>query len=343
MNVPGALNNVPHEDITVVRYGVSGGQIPAAPGKRLRGLPKKVLPQWESFLGELGNSSAQDNSFGCGSMPYDPDAAFQDYSADANCVALGVTFANILEPELDLYCFGMPPGYLPDYDGDNNYNNEGDWDLYLDNIWSIVTAMDGFVWTNLPNPPGISDTPADLWDVLISVFSKLENTENNFEAVIQNVGGIRIDNLSTKEATQFSNAQLTAASANFRSLTFTLNPGVHVATIACNDGSIRSFYFATKTKVNNTVEMKDFIGVNIFPNPIPGNEYMINLTSQISTTILYEVLDLQGNQLYRDRFIVKENSDVTPKILFPSNMPTGVLVHRFVLPDGSWKSVLTTK
>lgn len=341
MAVPGALNNIPHNDATIKRYGPSGGQIPANSTTFLRGIPKKVLPQWQAFLGEVGNSNSQNNSFICGSMPENPDALFQDYSSYVDCVNLAVTFANTLEPQLDLYCAGMPSGYRPDMDGGSNYNNDNDWDAKLDEIWSILTSSDGFISDNPPS--NVSGNPSDLWDVLISLFSQPESNVNDFNAVIDNVGGIRFDNLSTKEATQFSNAQLAAAASNFRSLTFTLNPGVHVATIACNDGSIRSFYFATKSKVNNTVEMKDFIGVNIFPNPIVGNDYMINLTSQISTSIIYEVLDLQGNALYRDRFLVKENSDVTPKIIFPSNIPSGVLVHRFVFPDGSWKSVLTTK
>jgi len=340
MATTGALQGVPHNDVTVKRYGPSGGQIPAGPNVTLRGIPKKVLPQWQSALGEVGDSSVQDNSFACSSMPDNPDALFQDYYGYVDCVNLAVTFANVLEPQLDLYCFGMPSGYRPDMDGGTDSNNNNDWEQAYNREWLTLIKSDGY-FEEIQND--ISGHPSDLWDVLISLFSQAESSNNDFDVVIQNVGSIRFDNLSNTEATQFSNAQLAAAASNFRSLTFTLNPGVHLATIACNDGSIRTLYFATKSKVSNSVEMKDFIGVNIFPNPIPGNEYMINLTSQISTTILYEVLDLQGNTLYKDRFIVKEDSDVTPKILFPSNMPTGVLVHRFVLPDGSWKSVLTTK
>lgn len=339
--IPGSLENVPHNDPTIVRYGPSGGQIPTGATVTLRGIPKKVLPQWQSFLGELGNSSVTDNSMICYSMPDNPDALFQNYEGYVECVNLAVMHANSLEQDLNLACMGMPSGYRPDMDGGSNYNNDNDWEAQIDEIWSILTSSDGFIQDTPPN--NLSGNPSDLWDVLISLFSQPESNENDFNAVVQNVGALRFDNLSTNEAIQFSNAQLAAAAANFRSLSFTLNPGVHVATLACNDGSIRSFYFATKSKVNNTVEMKDFIGVNIFPNPIPGDEYMINLSSQISTTINYEVLNLQGNTLYRDRFIVKENSDVTPKIFFPSNIPSGVLVHRFVLPDGSWKSVLTTK
>jgi hypothetical protein len=226
-------------------------------------------------------------------------------------------------------------------DGGNAYNSTFDWDAHIDAIMDSLVSSEGW-WVDLP-PNNGSGNPTDVWDMLISLFSEANGNSVNFEIVAQKTGGLRFDNLTTKEYFSFSNQQLLASASNPRTLSFTMNPGLYLTTLILNDGTTLSFHFATKSKISNTLEMKDFVSINLFPNPIQGDQYYLNVTSEISTTIQYEVINLQGNRLHSDRLQVRANSQTNPLIVFPVPIPSGMLIHRFVFSDGSSKTILSTK
>jgi hypothetical protein len=106
---------------------------------------------------------------------------------------------------------------------------------------------------------------------------------------------------------------------------------------------MRSIYFATNEKIQNSIEMKDLVSITAFPNPIIGDNYSLLINSSVDVTVNYEVLNLQGISLHKERLIIKGNNVATPKITLPQGVPSGTIIHRFSYPDGSWESLLTTK
>lgn len=335
--IPGSIFDVPHSNPTVIRYNVFGGQIPTAPNRLLQGIPKKVLPQWEDYLGELGNPTSE-NSFTC-VMPENPDATTgvpEDYYA---CVDLAVTFANILEPELNLLCSGMPNSNYDEHEnGDQNITDEDgfDWEEWENELWNDFIKNDGTI--NFDNDENIND----LWDLLISMFNT-SNGENSSINDLQNFAGLRLDNMSLDTHYSFSNSDFIQASSDPSLLAFNSPAGFYKAQLFFVSGQIKTFFFALNENLSNSLEMKDMIEVSAYPNPIISNQYTININSEISTSIRYEVLNMQGHLLYEDNFIIKANAQAMPTIRFSNGIPSGMHIHRFILPDNSWKSILTTK
>jgi hypothetical protein len=336
--IPGAIEGLLHNNPMEIKYNVFGGQWPASSSTFLKGLPKKLLPQWENKQGELGNANA-DNHFTC-IMADMSDYPFNIPSAYYSCVGNAVTYANILEADLDLVCGGMLKPY--NYQGDANdwtFNHSGRpgwWGDFVDSVW------DNFIGNNgLYDPTDNNHT--DIWDMLLVALDKAEEDGVIPTNTISEFAAVRFDNLSTKEFHYFDSQDFMEAGSNRNTLAFTLSPGIYQARIILSTGEMRSIYFATNEKIQNSIEMKDLVSITAFPNPIIGDNYSLLINSSVDVTVNYEVLNLQGISLHKERLIIKGNNVATPKITLPQGVPSGTIIHRFSYPDGSWESLLTTK
>ena len=335
--IPGAIQNLPHNNPMEIKYNIFGGQITPGAGTFVKGLPKKLLPQWENKQGELGNANA-DNHFTC-IMADMSDYPFNIPSAYYSCVGNAVTYANSLEADLDLVCSGLlKPS---DYPG-----NADDWSWSPDpNDWWVVFEKE--VWDDFIQGNGLYDPTdnnhTDIWDMLLVAVDKAEEDGVIPTNTISEFAAVRFDNLSTKEFHYFDWQDFMEAGSNRNALAFTLSPGIYQVRIVLSTGEMRSIYFATNEKIQNSIEMKDLVSITAFPNPIIGDNYSLLINSSVDVTVNYEVLNLQGISLHKERLIIKGNNLATPKITLPQGVPSGTIIHRFSYSDGSWESLLTTK
>ncbi len=333
MALPGAQNEVPHNDPTIIRYNIFGGQITPVPDLTLRGLPKKLMQEWVNFQGELGDANAN-NNFSCvmsnmSNYPFNIPAAYYE------CVDNGVVYANILEPDLDLYCGGMLKPV--DYNVDWEYTPSGWWVDWTAELWEDFVTRTG--WFD----PSNTHNNHDVWDIMLAGLGHAHAQNVIPSNTLDQLHAVRFDNLTTKEYHYFSASDLAAGALNRNNLSFTLNPGLHKSTIILSNGEIQNLYFATTERLSSGLDMKDFVSVLAFPNPVVGNSYSLKVTSSVDATIDYEVLSLQGITLHKDRFQVRANTSTTPLIEPVQGVPTGIIVHKFTYPDGSWESFMTTK
>lgn len=332
MAMPGAQEEVPHENPLLIRYDFFGGQIPVQTGLELRGLPKKLLPEWVNFQGELGNPNSN-NSFNCvmanmSNYPFNIPASYYQ------CVDNAVVYANILQPDLDLYCAGMLKPV--DYNVDWEYSPSDWWVEWTEELWNDFVGRTG--WFEPSN-----NNNQDVWDMMIAALNQAHVANEIPSNTLDQFHAVRFDNLTTKEYYYFSAGDFAAAALNRNNLSFTLNPGLYKTTMILSNGEMQHLYFATTERLNNGLDMKDYISILAFPNPVVGNSYSLKIDAQINAIFDYEVLNLQGVSLHKDRFQIRANTSSTPVITPIQGVPSGIIVHKFTYPDGSWESFMTTK
>ncbi len=324
---PGAMLNVPNHFDSEDHYNIFGAIIEKTPTSLVRGLPKKLLPQWEQFQGQVGAPSTNP-MIGCnGNFASSPDE-----NLAASCVGIMVSFFNSLEPDLNLECFPIEETEFIDH--------EDDFDEFEDPIWNDFIDKGGvFIHDNNAN----GDNGSDIWDFVGELVSKIDGNDDSFGSSLTRIHSFRLEKINSDEKYTFSHEDFVQANINPSLLNFTLSSGMYRLSFALLEGKVHTQYFALEDKLVNNVEMKDFISPLVYANPITEDNFNLSIHSDITTTIYYEMLNSQGLCIHKDIITIKADTDSNQKIIIPQGVPNGIHVHKFTLPDGSWKTTLTIK
>ena len=122
----------------------------------------------------------------------------------------------------------------------------------------------------------------------------------------------------------------------------TLEDGLYRIDVIMRDGRRRPIYSELRNQGgNNSQTQADLATVVVYPVPVVGNTYSADLTTTVSGQVTYKVEDLNGNQLFAtsvpvDKYVTR-TVPVTLNLQGP--VPYGMLVNKFIMPDGSIKYV----
>ena len=95
--------------------------------------------------------------------------------------------------------------------------------------------------------------------------------------------------------------------------------------------------------MNVSMAMADLLGVNIYPVPIVGNAFTIDMTASDALNFTYEFRNGNGTLLYTQKFKLKKNQQWTHEVKPSQGVPNGNHINRFVFADGSVLSLQTIK
>ncbi len=125
-----------------------------------------------------------------------------------------------------------------------------------------------------------------------------------------------------------------------------IKTGLYNLSYLTKNGEYKSFIVEAKTNCVLTSQIKDFVTVNIFPVPIIGNTFSINLETPADETFTYELWDNNGNKIHTQIISLTSTSGTpfTIKVATRTDIPVGVtLINRFIFSDGSVKTLNTIK
>lgn len=122
----------------------------------------------------------------------------------------------------------------------------------------------------------------------------------------------------------------------------TLEDGLYRLDVIMRDGRRLPIYSELTNMGSNTSQTQaDLATVVVYPVPVVGNTYSADITTTVSGQVTYKVEDLNGNQLFAtsvpmDKYVTR-TVPVTLNLQGP--VPYGMLVNKFIMPDGSVKYV----
>lgn len=124
---------------------------------------------------------------------------------------------------------------------------------------------------------------------------------------------------------------------------FTMDPGLYRVQFRFDDKSSFALYYEVGSTLNNQVTQCEQLDATIYPVPITGNNYNIQLKSQLNMTVGYSVGSPSGSKMYGKSYALEANKSHTETITFKAGIPNGIITHTFTCPDGSVLSIPTLK
>lgn len=124
-----------------------------------------------------------------------------------------------------------------------------------------------------------------------------------------------------------------------------LPKSLYAISILFNDGQnlpmVKEFSFTNKTPKER--EKANSLEVHVIPVPVVGTHFDLQLKAEERLKFRYELFDNYGIKRYEKDFVMQKNEETTITINPITNMPTGLLMHRFIFMDGSYKSIESIK
>ncbi|PIX33269.1 MAG: hypothetical protein COZ21_06695 [Bacteroidetes bacterium CG_4_10_14_3_um_filter_31_20] len=124
---------------------------------------------------------------------------------------------------------------------------------------------------------------------------------------------------------------------------FTLEPGLYSLGLVLSDGTYVPIYKAFKKEISFSRNYSEFLNATISPVPINGEEFNLHIEANATLKFDYVLFDFNGNELYRKNFVIHQyqlrDYTVKPKV----NMPSGMLLNKFIFEDGSQLNIQTIK
>jgi hypothetical protein len=130
---------------------------------------------------------------------------------------------------------------------------------------------------------------------------------------------------------------------SLKQVNFTLDPSLYLCTIVLSSGITVHRILEIQESLNNQILQKDFLSANIYPNPIEGNSFNIDLLPLATLRVKYELYDNFGKIHYQSDIFLKNDKAATLKIDVDHDIPSGILINRFTFEDGSYFTIQTIK
>lgn len=140
----------------------------------------------------------------------------------------------------------------------------------------------------------------------------------------------------------FHQADYQNADGSFILPEFTLDAGVYSIASYFSDGSKSILYLDNDERVVNNSQLCSFLDAIVFPVPIMGNSFNLQLHATAQLKFQYELVELNGNMVYSEKYEV-ENGHNKNHTISLNTIPSGILLHRFKFQDGSVKVIETSK
>ncbi len=125
----------------------------------------------------------------------------------------------------------------------------------------------------------------------------------------------------------------------------TVPAGLYFVDIAFSNGKFRRLFIDSKDTKTFTSQIKDLVDVKVFPVPIIGDKYTLDLQSTLATTFIYELWDGKGIKILTRNLEAINTGATSIQIPISSDIPipSGNLIHKFIFTDGSIKTINTIK
>ena len=124
---------------------------------------------------------------------------------------------------------------------------------------------------------------------------------------------------------------------------FTLAPDLYQVFIVFNSGGAAYRYLDVKSRITSNAPLSTYLTASVFPVPIQGDQYSLQLQSAADLQFRYELLNEQGVVIHQTKYTVTQGHDESHLIHPNTPLPSGILIHRFTFADGSVKSITTIK
>ncbi len=128
--------------------------------------------------------------------------------------------------------------------------------------------------------------------------------------------------------------------------TFSLSEGLYWLTAHSKKGNYYPLIIDAKETFSFSLLQKDLVNVVIFPVPHNDDFYSMNISAPFSGKMLYELHDSNGEVLFKQFIEFKStsiNQPYTIKIEPNQTLPSGILLHKFTMGDGSIYTQITNK
>ena len=122
-----------------------------------------------------------------------------------------------------------------------------------------------------------------------------------------------------------------------------IEEGLNRMSVILEGGINRKIVFESKETVQSSFALSNFLDVTIYPVPIVGDEFKINIQSGATLGFTYEMFDFQGELLHSTKYSVKQGHNEDHKVISQKPIPRGLILNRFTFKDGSVLSITTTK
>ncbi|MBI1835882.1 MAG: hypothetical protein HYR91_01315 [Flavobacteriia bacterium] len=115
--------------------------------------------------------------------------------------------------------------------------------------------------------------------------------------------------------------------------------------VAFSDGTYKELVIEAKQTYTYTASIKDLVAPLIYPVPIIGDKFTVQLESSIATSFLYELWDGNGHKILTRKMEVGVTNGTPYDINVNSDspIPSGTLIHKFIFSDGSIRTINTLK
>ena len=127
------------------------------------------------------------------------------------------------------------------------------------------------------------------------------------------------------------------------SLNLDLKPGLYQIIAKTPQKGVRYTIAEVKGDLNLSLLHKDYFDALVFPNPILGNSFNLQIQTSARLNVEYEILDSQGNLVWQQFFKFKKNHSASHAIQPNVQLPNGLIMHRFVFEDGSSETYTSLK
>ncbi|MFT5822228.1 MAG: hypothetical protein ACI8ZM_003484 [Crocinitomix sp.] len=177
----------------------------------------------------------------------------------------------------------------------------------------------------------------------------IDNTLDSTGGIMNWVDGVRSITLQPfnpatgTEPIVLSEDDFYAIDGQFNGHTISLNEGLYYSIKYFEDGSFKSTFFDVEEETEFSWTQEEMLTATIFPVPITGDEFEIELESTATISFTYTLLDFEGTPLFSEEYSIAAGESETVLIAPEGGVPTGNLVNQFNFSDGSSKSMITVK
>lgn len=195
---------------------------------------------------------------------------------------------------------------------------------------------------------GIQDNNVDYLsdsESVLSIFEILNECHEDIDLIALN--GLEIVNLNDPNkpisVISLGKNDFINQDGDFTIPSFTLDKGVYWIFAKFQNGKTTQFYKVVNHRNENILTDSMLVDLTVFPVPIIGDSYKINIVSQTNTSIFYEVYNNLGNPIYKTQLKVSSNDNFNLPVDISGGIPNGNIFHKFIFEDGSITTINTIK
>jgi len=212
---------------------------------------------------------------------------------------------------------------------------------------SSISCIQG-VWDdflNTPTPfPDENDSIGDVWTPLVEALTDCMTEDDEDDGDVLSwqaqLDKISIHNLNDPTAPVIA---IDPNDASTFSSGFTLQPGLYNFGFAVKGKGYIPMIFEVDRKLTVSMALADLLSVTIYPVPIVGDKFNIDMTASDDLKFTYEFRDANGILLYTENFNLKKGQQWKHTVAPKQGVPTGMHINRFIFEDGSTLVLQTIK